>query len=369
MSREFINQKILYQMGDGRGNHFIFPKTELAVSSSSSIKTMFDDNSGINGLINNSLSEEFKKGAYEFTIDFMLDNKDYIGLDYVKSFFWNGYKTIAFFYDLDKNGFINFYYTYLTITNSFLENYSSQIDYANDKIKVQVSVTAENPFFYETFGLQYFNENTYTPSLWDGSRTLDGSWNLDIGETSSIFNFANLSNDLKKQYFYDECGENAKPLIFVDRFFKIENMAISSNLLVNQTLTTNALLDTTTNNLLIGSTAKNPIYLIEIGSLNQNETLSIQNLSNNSGLKFTWLSSATSGVIYYNSFKNRCYNSNKEIISERDIRIEILNNKFLFFNPQKNMNKLSTVNNDNLRIQKNTSSNLTLKIETLKTFN
>jgi hypothetical protein len=57
-------QKIIYQFADGFKMYFIFPRVDLEVKSTASLKTNYQENRSIDGVINISVETAFRKSAY-----------------------------------------------------------------------------------------------------------------------------------------------------------------------------------------------------------------------------------------------------------------------------------------------------------------
>ena len=127
--------------------------------------------------------------------------------------------------------------------------------------------------------------------------------------------------------------------------------------------------DVQTTDFLADTSADNRTFIIELSTMNQNNTVSILNLTNSSGLLFTWLGAVSSpSLFYYNSVKNRCYQADGTIISSSDIQIKQQSNSFLYFDPKRTLNAVISTFNDTIRLQKNSSLTISVKIEALKTY-
>ena len=157
-----------------------------------------------------------------------------------------------------------------------------------------------------------------------------------------------------------------------DRFIKRELITPTSYLL-NQTLTTVTATDVYTSTDLQYTTTDNLIYRIEISPLNLNQSVSIVNLTNNSGIKVTWVGAVVSpNTIVYNSYKSKFYDSvtNLEIPLSL-INYEVLSNSNLYFsaleyNRTPNTNPFN--NAELIRLQRTAGSNVTVKLDVLKSF-
>jgi hypothetical protein len=362
-------QKILYQFADGFSNYFVFPKVELGINTDNSLKTNYENNRLTDGLINLSVDQKFRKGSYIYTVTFLLDNKDFFDIDYIKSVFWNGYRQIGFFYDLDIDSNMTFYYNYLTVTNSFTEDYKTKEEYNQSVIKLTVELTAENPFLFACdSNLAYFNKSAFVSNQrkWDEGLWDVGVW--DPGIALSTISISGLTLQEKLDLFYN-CKNNDNALVYTDRFFNPISYSLGGNLVIDQSLTVNTPIDIQTTSFLADSTADNRTFIIELSTMSLGDTVQITNITNKSGLMFTWLSAVNSpSLFYYNSVKNRCYQANGTIIPASDIQIVQQSNAFLYFNPKRTLNAVISTFNDSIRLQKNSSLTITVKIEALKTY-
>jgi hypothetical protein len=363
--------KVLYQFGNGLGAYFIFPRTNLEISTESSLKTNFENNRLTDGLINMSIDQKFRKGAYIYDVTFLVDNKSLIDIDNIKSTFWNGYKQIAFFYDLDINSNLTFYYNILTVTKSLVESYKSNEGLGQSVIAYSIELTAETPFLFACdSSLAYFDKSAYVANVktWDSGDSWDSGDKWDSGLNIASIPISGLTLDQKLELFYS-CKHTDNALIYTDRFFNPQSYSLSSDLIVDETLTVNTPVDIQTTTTLADTTADNKIYLIELSTLGLNDTVTIVNGSNSSGIQFRWISSVNSpSLIYYNSLKNRCFTAGNVEIPTSDIQISQVLNSFLYFSSQKTLNSILTNYKENIRLTKNSTSNIDVKIETLKTY-
>lgn len=363
-------KKILYQFANGLADYFVFPVTELEVGVGSGLKTNYVNNRLTDGLINISVNEKFRKNAYIYTISFLIKDTDLFDIDYVKSVFWNGYRQLAFFYDVNVNNNITFYYTYLTVTASFLEGRKpAENKFNQGQLVYTVELTAENPFLFACdASLAYFDKSAFVANerKWDEGLWDSGLW--DPGIALSTIAISGLTLQQKLDLFYNN-QDNDNALVYTDKFFNPSSYSLGGNLVIDQSLIVNTPVDVQTSSFLADSTADNRTFIVELSTMVLNDTVSILNQTNDSGILFTWLSAVSSPVLfYYNSVKNRCYQADGTIIPTSDIQIIQQSNAFLYFNPKRTLNAVISTFNDSIRLQKNSSSTITVKIEALKTY-
>jgi hypothetical protein len=104
--------------------------------------------------------------------------------------------------------------------------------------------------------------------------------------------------------------------------------------------------------------------------MNQNEWVEIQNLSNQSTIRFTWASITPSpSVLYYKSHFGKLYNSINAQIPDLNYRkTQPSQPNFLYFSAMKTNNQTIMSTKQTVRVQKNSINNLTIKIENLNTY-
>jgi hypothetical protein len=372
-------KKYLYQFGDALSNYyFVFPKTSYNISINSGLKTNYETTDNIDGAIKLNGSDKFRKMQYTYNVDFIIDGNNYFDIDYIKQVFWEGGKRIAFFYDIDTQGYLQYYFTYLTVTNAFVEEIKDSQEFGQNIEKVKIELTADTPFLYlcKEESLNYFNKDFYQaqPRLQDNI-IKEGAFNLNNGTTtlgggSSFYSTPMTSVGIEDRFELFHNRENGDlGLFYTDKFIAQSNYTIANtNLLVSQTLANNSPLTIFTTTVLKSSSATNNKYIIDIGTLATNNTLVILNNTNSSGIKFTWLSVSNSTSIVYNSNNNRCYTNAGVLLPSTSIKIERQLNKWLEFNPQKTLNGVITSSPDSVTLQKNTSTNCSVNIEALSTY-
>ena len=216
-------KKYLYQFANGLASYFVFPCTELDIKTSGDLKTNYTNNRLRDGLINLSVSEKFRKGAYVYTVTFLIKNTDLFDVDYVKSVFWNGYKQLAFFYDLDSNSNMSFYYNILTVTKSFLEDYSS------------TESLNQGPFLFGCdTTIAYFDKSAYVINERKWDELLWDSGKFDPGIALSTIAISTLTLQQKLDLFFRNV-DNDNALVYTDKFFNPTTYTTGANLVVNLT--------------------------------------------------------------------------------------------------------------------------------------
>lgn len=370
-----LGRKYLYQIGNGNGEYFVFPKENLSVVPNTSKKTVYEDNQQVVGNIDVFGTDGFKPTATTYKVDFVIQDKHFISIDYLKRVFWEGGETIAFWYDFDTQNDVRWYYGYVKVTQGIQDLDQSSLSPSNEGTSYSVELTNSTSLIYRCQDdVFYINKDltsnsgvTYGDTLYvdvshTGSTVYSGEFlNADI-------NVNTLSIPNKKLYFD---YERRYPIYTTDRYIKYTIPSIkSSGLLLDTTITTNDITDIYTNDVIRETSYKNQIYWIQIGSLQQNQSITIVNQDNNSGLTITWLNTISSTTLYYNNKAGRIYdlNGNIILISQAKIDRALNTNSFLYFDAENSLNNWLRYSNQQLRITKNTTSNLTLKIDILPTY-
>lgn len=364
----------LYQYGNGLEDYFIFPQIGFQNIVNKTVKTQYEDSNFIDGAIRTNLTDRNKLGAADLNINFLVEDNDYFDLGYVKKVFQSIPRKL-FSYTLDANGDIKFYFTpYSDVTKTVSQEDKSVMENGQKIENVEISLKLQNPYWYECkSNISYFNKDAYVIStkLFDAGFTFNSGVVFDEGTTVAKTSISSLSLKNKKSLFFDT-PEPSYALVYVDKFFDKASFGIEAGQeVINQTLTNNLILDITTSNIYRDTTAANKTYLIEFTQLAQNEWVSIQNQSNSSSFKVTWLSSSTSPTLfYYNSAWERFYDINGVQIPMTSIKIDKINasDDFLYFSAMSTLNTVITGTTENIRLQKNSTTNETIKIEILNTY-
>lgn len=372
---EFLKSKnYIYQYGNGLEDYFIFPQTEFQGIVNKSVKTQYEESNFIDGAIRTNLTGRNRLGAVDININFLVQDKDYFDLNYVKKVFQSIPRKL-FSYTLDGNGNIRFYFTpYSDVIKTVSQEDKSSMESGQKIENVGISLKLPNPYWYECKpNISYFNKDTYAinAKLFDAGFTFDSGVVFDEGTTIAKTSISSLSLKTKKALFFDTPDPNLA-LVYVDKFFDKTRFEIEAGQeVISQTLSTNSILDIQTTNIYRNTTAPNKTYLIEFTQLAQNEWVTIQNQSNTSSFKVTWLSSTASpSIFYYNSVWERFYDVNGNQIPMANINLDKVNpnDDFLYFSAMSTLNKIVVGETENIRLQKNSSTNETIKIEILNTY-
>jgi hypothetical protein len=305
---------------------------------------------------------------------FIVQNKDYFDLGYVKKVF-NQPPQKTFFYtvtqDLDVQMFFN---PAVDTIQTVQQNDTPNQEYGQGIEKVDINLRLANPFVYECKpNIAYFDYSAFSLNqvVYQTGGLTYGLLGLTYGLSEHLASV--LLSDLtleQKQEFFLSCN-NTKALIYDDKFFDRTSFNITADQeVINRTLSNNTVTDISTTTIYKNTTANNRIYLIEItGVMAKGEWVEIQNLDNNSSFRITWEDvGASPATMYYNSAWEKMYLANGTEINPLSYRISQSLDHFLYFSPLATQNKTLLKNTELIRLQKNSVNNLTIKIENLNTY-
>lgn len=374
MPDQLESKQNLYQFGNGlNDNYYIFNKTQLTTKGTISLKSNHFESFSVDGFTKINVGERNKKSGQDLSVEFLVTDKDFFGIGYIQQVF-NSKERKLFYYDLDINNFVNFYFCPnadpLGIPNQEIlpvENYGQGVKLLTAKFKTP-------PFLYRCKpNLAYFNKNaivSFIPRCDDNVTRCDASVPFDAANTIFVVSLAALSNNEKLNLFINpKQPDNA--LVYTDKFFDLDDFSINnSEAVVNVTLVNNSTNDLLLTSFFNDTTANNNIYMIELGQLATNNTLAITNLDNGSDLLIRWLNVANSPTtLIYNSAKGKLYDSAlKTEINPSFYAVNSTLGTKLFFTGIATKNQTLNIAPQQIRLQKNTPENLTVKIESLKTY-
>jgi hypothetical protein len=375
------NQKVLYQIGNGDEDYYIFPFGGLEFSFPGGKKEITNTSELFDGVSLASGVDRLFKQGWAFSITWSEPVTSVFNLNYIQKIVNQGMKKI-FFYEETSDGDIKVFFNYGIFTVNPDQRFSSN-DTSGTGDQARYIYTGQmlipNPFFYECDEeLKYFDEAAYravTPLTIGGGWTIGGG--SIIGQTfaTAFPAFSGLSVNAKKEIFATCESENRKPLYFEDRFIAQDKNDLATSNLKTVSLSTNDLTQETSNTLAYKqTTAINSIYLIKFDPLGQNEWIEIKNTSNNSGTRITWVGdTANTNDIIFNSRNGVFVDSvTGEYLNYTKTIYDIAENvdDFLYFSPLYSRNSyLGIIEGEALTFQKSASSNNTISIDLLKTYN
>lgn len=373
MTEEFLRNKIyIYQFGDGLGDYFILPKIELDMKSNKPVKSQYENSNFIDGAIRTNLRDRNNFGAVELPLEFIVKQRNYFDIGYLKKMF-NKPLQNAYFFTVDYDGNLEMYFNPdMDCTGTINQEVSPNTEFGQQIDRIKVQLTSGLPFVYKCKNsVSFFDFDAFdvVRLVYGGGATYGGGAKYGQAAALATIALSTLSVEQKLDYF--ATCEPSRPIVYTDRFFQNNAFSIEAGEeLVNFTLTSNTIVDTATSTLLADTTADNRIYLIEItGQLSNGESVAIANLDNDSSLEIFWEGvSSSPAVMYYSSYYGKLYQADGTEITTTDYRKGQAQDNFLYFSPLSSQNKVLTNTFENIRLQKNSVNNITIKIENLNTY-
>jgi len=372
-------KQVLYQFGNGfNDNYYIFNKAELKNISKISLKTNHFESFSQDGFTKINVGTRNKKTKQEMAVDFLVKITDYFDLNYVQQAFNTSEKKL-FYSILDKNNNLEFYFQPNCDPTLIPETGNQSVESLGQTTFVKTVSFACPPFIYKCKpNVAYFDKNALSQFIPryvllatdDGASYYNSTVVYDQGITTATVLISSLTLDQKLALFVDQLQpDNA--IVYTDKIFDLSGLTVdTSQAVLNTTLTSNTPANILLTSFFNGTTANNEAYLIEMGGLSQGQSLRIQNTSNGSDLQITWLNSVASPTaISYNSIKNSWYNTaTKAEIDPTFYSFIYPSKRPLFFSPLATQNMTININPESLTLTKNTTGNLTVKIEALQTY-
>lgn len=370
--------KQLYQFGDARNNSLTFNKEDFSSTLNPAVKRVTRSSNLYDGVSRINVNNQNNKEEYVLDIDFLFDNDNSwnYGLDHLNTVLYSEPKPI-FFYSVNTdvqnpNQNITWYYNIaecITPPKQIIEQSEGK---GTEKQIIPLSF-AMSPYYYECDNsLAYYDSELFSINqvTYNGGVTYNSGTVYDSAPTFGFVGLSGLTVDQQISLFVTP-NKPRSQLVYTDRFFKKEGLDIdSSNLSINTTLVNNSLNSLVTSPTYSKTSANNRIYLIKLGQLTQDDTITINNLDTDTGLYIKWLDTTSSPLnLIYNSFWNHLYDpTTGNIITTNQALILPSLNNWLYFGKKYSINPLLTTKTENITLQKNTSSNLTVSCEILNTY-
>lgn len=393
------NEKYIYQFGDPKSYNliqgadtFIFPTENLSANLTTNVKTEFSENPFSDGDINNLQNRVAFLEALNINPSFILP-KDF-DFNYLKKIFLGRTKKV-YFIEYDKDGVANkIYANYATCTGGLEGGYQTDVEFISKTVDLKFVYSKFFDITEEVDVLDYKALNLIGISNWQSVIAGSGwgqasgfGWGQAVANYS--IKFKDLSIEQKKEFFdfnnlsYTNSKGNSQfyNLTWNDTWTPNYNLINFDTSLktASLTLTNNNLTDLNLNNLDLNSTAVNNLFKVRInqtGGLTINNSVTISNPINNSGFTFTWLSPGNSPAnILVNTFlaPNKVFNLDTGLLidqqnysltyssKESSRLLEVDGSYQATTYPNINVSKEPQA----LKVQKNSSSNLTISIQNL----
>jgi hypothetical protein len=375
MSNQYLrNKNYIYQIGDGRGDYFIIPRKEIVANVIKPSKSQYDENNFIDGQSRINLNDRNFLSAANLKLSFLVQDKDYFDLGYVKKVFQQAPQK-TFFYTIGSNDSLRMFFNpSIDFVQSVQQEDTAQNKYGQQIEKVDVDLKASNPFVYECkTSIAYFDYDLFAiigGVVYSNAGILYGAGGI-YGSSSSLATILLSTLSIQERLDYFASCTSTKALVYTDKFFDRDGTGIEAGQeIIDVTLSNNNVNDSVTSTLYKDTTADNRTFIIAIsGILNNAEWVSIQNTSNSSSLKFVWTSATPSpAIMYYNSYWDRVYDAAGDEIPPLNYRKERDLSKQLYFSPLATQNKTLTNEFENIRLQKTSVANITIRLENLNTY-
>lgn len=381
----YTDDKLIYQYGNAIEPNYIFFKGKFQKNIATSVKTMYSDSFYIDGQVDMLQKTKARKNSYELECTFYNSFNSPYSLDYINRVFY-GEPRLSFYYDYaydptagkNQREFGKIYYNYTRCIKPPNQSESQRDNMEKNDLVSDVILKPNTPYFYDcSDDVEYVLYTDYTAAVrqWDNnSLQWDNVSNLGWDYATNQFAVVSgLSNANKLDYFTNKKPDDPKYILFLkDRFFNRDTKQTNRNYVINETQNANTSSDYVTNDILQNASADTDIYRIELNQMAPNQTVEIKNLTNNSGIKITWLeSSPSNAVLVYNSYYKKLYETTSETeidSSKYSIQIPTENARALYFRGLVNPFRIRELPYEQIRITNQGVNNLTVKIDVLPAY-
>ena len=360
-----------YQFGNGNDTFHIYQIENLEMTITGGLNLNLEASKGFDGSSRLNGNERAFKTDYIMNVSFLERNKKSLDPLYK---IYNGKPRKLFFYktDFTKNGGNNIdsiYFTRAEPASSPNHKYSASDTSETEIIQKSISLRFINPFIFKAKieDLSFYNDSNVIKLQYNTGSTFNSGLTYNSGLTT-LYPRLNTLN-AKELFDFFETKIRDKALVINDRFLDVDQVLIREDF--STTLTNNLANDFILEDISTEQSFENKIYLIEIDSLNINETVFIENLTNNTNLLITCNESFTPvGKIIFNSYKRQFYDTGtQQTIDETKLTYNYINQQEMLKFSSTLTSRIQNPQSDTIRITKNTSGNLTFKLELLPIYN
>lgn len=328
-----IGDKILYQVGTTNDKKLVLSKDGFQGEISGGVKNVWGaDNTSSHGQTYLIGDQAAKKTLYEFSIEALEGYDSDFSPSYVQSVFYSKPK-LGFFYDYkrDKNSdpneerpFGKVYFTRL-VTSSVPTMGETRWGNAEKLDSSYKAAFKMEPFFYDCSDcVEYIDYVTYFNNLnfWDWDQVpplfLEYGWDQDDNSWDSFSEdyglIKELTDEQKKTFFTNiQCGKVRYFMNLRDRFFDRDTTQTARRYIVNQTVSSSSQIDVATSDDLQLTSAECRVMRIELSQMVKDQSVTIINMTNASGITITWDSSTPSPAsLVYNTATGELYSGPSE---------------------------------------------------------
>lgn len=373
-----INSKFIYQYGNAPGDLYIFYKGGFNKLIKSGIKEVTETSAFIDGDVDLMQKKRSKKESYLLDVDFTSQYSAQYSIDYINKIFM-GEPRYGFFFDYESKaddkykiaGIKRFYYNphLRTVKPPDLAESERENRYEGE-YQASVVLKMNKPYFYDcTLDLEYINYEQYLQgqSKWDEEEWDTGWWDALPGTLGQV---SSLSNDEKLAFFSNLPADKANFFLALkDRFFARDTTQTNRNYVVNSTVAGDAQADFSMGTSFDESNARNQIYRLEFSPLGTNQSLTISNLSNNTGIKIKWLATTNSADLVFNSYYGKLYEGvNETEVPSSKYTIEAVGQEALYMTGKYNPFPVIDLNPEIIRVITSPGGSVTVKLDVLITY-
>lgn len=372
-----ISDKVIFQYGNANEPNYIFYKQQFKGQLVNGIKEQTSDSALMDGKQRLNGANRNKRAGYLFQYDFKNPFFSIFTTDFINRVFF-GQPRLAFWYQVeefaDNPTYIRppskWFYNVAdcTVPPALKEN--ERNNNATPDAEYSIGISLEKPYLYDcSSDIEYVDLNNYLSGLSLYGTAVYGT--SVYGSTFAPANVSGLTDEQKTQFFVELDVKNINYFLYLrDRFFNRDTTQTNRNYVYNQTITASTFTDTNLTNAFRESPTDNQIYRIELSDLAVGQTLTIENLSNNSGIVIEWLDASTSPTdLVYNSYHDKLYSgANETEVDSSKYTVYGINSRPLYFSGLLNPRPFETIQNETIRVTNNSTNTPTMKIDALITY-
>lgn len=382
-SNPWITSKFIYQFGNIPNPSYIFYKGGFEASLTRNIKEINSDASYIDGEIDNNYNRQAKKTGRIYKAKFNKQINDAYTNDFIDRVF-DGYKDWAFFYATDDVDVVTsgyqttqryisrWYANRLRVIQPPKEDETERENMREGEKVYETTMKMYDPYFYDyTADLEYIDYDTYVNNLplWGGSTWGGTYWGYPPASFGLV---SGLSDSTAWSYFVTLDPTNTSRKYFIqlrDRFFDRDLTQTNTNYYLNALYNASTTTDTKLTTGMENVNSNGSRYRIEITTMATNQTLSLNNLSNNSGIKITWTDNSDSPSLVYNSIYGKLYNASTGVeIQSTKYNVEIVDESVLYLTGLHNPYAINNITAETIRVITGAGNNLTVKLDVLQAY-
>lgn len=373
-----ISDKVIFQYGNANEPNYIFYKQKFKGQLNNGVKEQRSESSLMDGSQRLNGSERNKRSGYLFNYEFANPFFSIFNTDFVNRVFYDVPK-LTFWYqvadfDTDNPELIRtpakWFYNIAdcTIPPSITEN--ERRNNSTPDSLYNIGLTLEKPFLYDcTADLQYVDLANYINTLTRYGTAIYGT--SAYGSSFAPQDISGLTEEQINAFFVELNMRSINYFVYLrDRFFLRDTAQTNRNYVLEETLAASGYTDTLLTNAFRDSPTDNQIYRFEISQLVVGQSITVQNLTNSSGIRINWLDASASPTnLVFNSYYGKLYSGSSETeVDTSKYSIDVIDDKALYFSGLLNPRPFEAIVNETVRITNNVASTPTFKIDALITY-